>query len=295
MSAKVEYEKTSYSTLERIVYLVVIPIVVFALLMFILLSIFGVDVKNSLLKVGNNIPIVQNWVPEPAESAAPSFPEQQVQEEHQELLLAELREVEQLLVEEVQKTERNEQYISELQLTIEQLEAELETKLLSEEEYGDSVRQLAHMYANMTPSRAADIIQNLTLHEQVLVLNEMASADQIRILEKMNPVAAAEASILLKDLHIVKDIQIAALQERLAIHSEEEAAAATLSAEELALTFASMTPNNAATVLVEMIQINENKVVDILRAMDVQARSRILNAITDLSGTEAAKLTAKLG
>lgn len=295
MSAKAEYEKTSYNTFERIVYLVIIPVVVFALLMFLLLYIFGVDVKNGLLKVGNNIPIVQNWVPEPSETPPAMTPEQQVREEHQELLLAELEEVERLLVEEVQKTERNEQYISELQETIAQLEAELETKLLSEEEYLNSVRQLANMYANMTPSRAADIIQNLTLHEQVLVLNEMASADQIRILEKMNPVAAAEASILLKDLIVVKDVQIAALQERLAIHSEEEEAAATLSNEELALTFASMTPSNAATVLVEMLQINEEKVIGILRAMEVQTRSRILNAIADLSGTEAAKLTAKLG
>lgn len=295
MSAKAEYEKRSYSTLERIVYLVIIPIVVFALLMLLLLYIFGVDVKNGLLKVGNNIPIVQNWVPDPADPAAPLSPEQESREKNNEQLLAELQEVEQLLIQEVQKTEQNEQYINELLQRIEALEAELETKLLSEAEYAESIQQLAQMYANMTPGRAADIIQNLTLHEQVLVFNEMVTTDRIKILEKMNPVAAAEVSILLKDQIIAKDAQIAALQERLAIHSEETMDATTLSNEELALTFASMTPSNAATVLVEMIQINEDKVVDILRAMEVQSRSRILNAITDLSGTEAAKLTAKLG
>lgn len=293
MATNAEYEKTSYSTFERIVYLVLIPILFSALLTSVLLTIFGVNVKDALLRVGHNIPVVNQLLPEPSTSGSLTDGSNPLIDHEQ--LIAEIQFLEDRLAAEMEKNEQNEAYMLQLEQEIERLENELAVKLQSEEEYLASIQHLAQIYASMTPSRAAEIMQNLTLHERVLVLKEMAPADQIRILEKMDAALAAQASILLKDQLINEDVQIAALQERLALQMQEESEEMQLSHEEIALTLASMTADNASAVLVEMMKTNEAKVVNILRAMDVGARSRILNAIADFSESEAAKLTAKLG
>lgn len=293
-AADVDYEKGAYSTIERILYLLVIPIVFSLLLTIGLLHIFGVNVKDAALTMGNKIPIVERWIPEPASKTALDQGRNH-SDDLSESQLEELRDLEALLVSEMARSSQYEEEINRLESLIKEMEIQLAATAHSDEQYDEGIKELAIVYAQMTPSRAASIIQNLTLHEQVLLLNEMTLEDQTRILEKMDPVSAAEASILLKDIVLTKDLQIAALQERLALHQGEGNDSPQLSNEELALTFAGMTTDHAATVLLEMIQINEDKVVNILRAMDVQARSQILDAITNLSELDAAQLSVKLG
>lgn len=293
MPAEAEYEKTSYGTFERFLYLFFIPIIFSAILTFVMLSIFGINVMNTVLTIGNKIPIIEKIVPEP--TAAPVDKEETNAESNldSEKTTEKLVELEQQLSIEVDLNQQKETEIVKLQQIIDGLQEELNIKSLNDEEYLIRIQQLAGVYAKMMPNRAAPIIENLTLSERVLVLNEMPPADQIKILEKMNPVSAAETSILMKDQFVVKDVQIAALQERLAIHNDESNI--LLTNEELALTFASMTPNNAALVLLEMMKTSEDKVIGIMRSMNLQARSQLLNAITDMSEAEAAKISDKLG
>lgn len=293
MPAEAEYEKTSYGAFERFLYLFFIPIIFSAILTFVMLSIFGINVMNTVLTVGNKIPIIEKIVPEP--TAAPVDEEETDAESNldSEETSEKLVELEQELLIEVDLNQQKETEIVKLQQIIDGLQEELNIKSLNDEEYLIRIQQLAGVYAKMMPNRAAPIIENLTLSERVLVLNEMPPANQIKILEKMNPVSAAETSILMKDQFVVKDVQIAALQERLAIHNDESTI--LLTNEELALTFASMTPNNAALVLLEMMKTSEGKVIAIMRSMNLQARSQLLNAITDMSEAEAAKISDKLG
>ncbi len=53
----------------------------------------------------------------------------------------------------------------------------------------------------------------MTKNELVLVLGMMKPDERVKVLERMDPAKAAEASILLKDQTSVRDTQIAALQE----------------------------------------------------------------------------------
>jgi len=68
-----------------------------------------------------------------------------------------------------------------------------------------------------------------------------------------------------------------------------------LSSFDLGNTFAGMTPQSAAVVLVEMMKSNQPQVVAIMKAMDTQARSRILTAMADVSKESAAAITAEMG
>jgi flagellar motility protein MotE (MotC chaperone) len=295
-------EKSTYSAFERFLIWFFIPLVFTTVLLGVLLSIFDYDVKNSVLRLANQIPLVHRIVPDVAESGnaavtpgtaqdTPLSLQDEVQRLNQRIAdqEAELKQV----YEANREKDRN---IEELKAQIAALEEQLKGKTVSEEEYNSKIQQLAATYASMTPSKAAPIIEKLTLHERVLVLGAMRTDDRVKILEKMDPKIAAETTILLKDTVPVKDTEIAALQERL---KQYELASSNdpekLSSFDLGNTFAGMTPQSAAVVLVEMMKSNQPQVVAIMKAMDTQARSRILTAMADVSKESAAAITAEMG
>lgn len=296
-------EKNTYGTFERFMYLFLFPIFFTAILTVILLSIFDYDVMNAVLKTANKIPVVEKMVPD-AKSDEPDAQNPTTDttsdgltiEQRNESLTLELKQMQSSLEETLSSLKQREQRISELELEIEQLNSEKEDEQITEQEYLESIQRLASTYANMMPSRSAAIIQNLTMSEMVLMLNEMRSSDQIKILEKMNPRVAAEASILLKDISNVEDIQIAALQERLQVYRDREPADSdALSDIELAQTFASMNAKDAAEILIEMRRTNNNQVISILRSMAVVARSNIISEISKISENTAADISNQLG
>jgi hypothetical protein len=123
----------------------------------------------------------------------------------------------------------------------------------------------------------------------------MKPADRGKVLERMTPAVAAETSIQLKDVVPVKDLQIAALQERLDVNKQQEQKAApSMTKDNLGQTFSQMVPKSAATILIEMYGTNQTRVLDILKAMDNAGRAKVLAAISDANKQTAAALSAKL-
>jgi flagellar motility protein MotE (MotC chaperone) len=149
------------------------------------------------------------------------------------------------------------------------------------------------MYAKMNPSKSAPILENLTLQERVLVLSEMKQVDQVKVLEKMDPIKAAQASIYLKDVVSAKDREIAALQDRIKLN-DSTVASQKLTKNDLGKTFANMTAKSAATVLLQMQSITPAKVIEILSSMDNTSRAKVMTALSDLSKETAAAISTKL-
>jgi flagellar motility protein MotE (MotC chaperone) len=296
---------SSYSLLERILIWFVIPFVFTAVLLGVLLSIFDYDIKGSVQKALHGMPLIGSIVPAPKEkevngttTTGKSAAEQQsLQNKDDQIaeLNAKVQELETALQKSDSVAGQKDQGLKDAEAKSTQLEEQLKTKTQSDEEYKNQITQLASIYANMSPSKAAPIIENLTLKERVLVFNMMKADKRGPILEKMDPKKAAEASIGMKDAIPVKDQEIAALQERLNINGANETASPQkVSKADLALTFANMTPKNAASVLLEMQRANSEKALGILTAMDNASRSKVMTALSDLSKETAAALTAKL-
>ena len=293
--AKVEAEKSSsYSLMERILYLFFIPVIFTVILTIVLLSIFDYNVFNTLLSTANKIPLIEKIVPEPKvqneqeDTAAPAV--------NVDNVLAELEQKNAELSAQIEANRQLQDRIRELEASVAAYEEQLQEKTISEEEYLLKIQRLAGMYAKMNPRKAAPIMENLATAELVLLLEQMGTDDQIEILEKMNPDIAAKVSILLKDTVPVRDRQIAALQERLAMRDSNPAGEKSgLTHAELAQTLAGMGPANAAALLLEMKNINEAQVIQVLRTIDLSSRAAILSAMSGLSEQETARITAKLG
>ncbi|TBL77729.1 hypothetical protein [Paenibacillus thalictri] len=299
---------SSYSAFERFLIWFLIPFVFTSVLLGVLLTIFDYDVKNDVLKTVGKIPFVGKVIPSaytksdaPASTAATKAQPQdeETSNKAQEQLLATAN---QKLAEkdaELQKAEadimQRDQTIKELQNQKSSLDEQMKQKAQKDEEYSAQIQQLASMYAKMNPSKSAPIMENLTPSEQVLVLGMMKQDDRVKILEKMDPKKAAEASIMLKDQVSAKDRELAALQERLKqMNGADTKAATKLTKDDLGSTFANMTPKSAATVLLEMQNNSPDKVISILSSMDSAGRSKIITAMSEQSKETAALISARL-
>lgn len=295
-------EKQTYGAFERLLYIFLIPLIFVTILLGVLLSLFDYDVMNSLLKVANKIPGIERVIPDPKGTAepspgtrSPSLPQEGAATVEPDDLDAQMLALEADLKQAVESGAAKDNAIKALQEQVAALEEQLKEKTQGDEEYQERIRSLASVYAKMQPSKAAPILENLTLHEQVLVLSEMKPDEQVRILEKMAPARAAEASIALKDAIPGKDLQIAALQERLELNSAAAAPPAeTVTRQQLGQTFAGMTPKSAAAILIEMNGVNSPKVLSILGAMDSASRAKVLSAIADADRNIAVSLSARL-
>jgi flagellar motility protein MotE (MotC chaperone) len=296
---------SSYSALERFLIWFLIPFVFTAVLLGVLLSIFDYDIKSNVQKALHGIPLIGSIVPAPLEEKVPVSEtnktingEQAATKKEEEIaaLNAKITELQDALQKSDIVAGQRDLALKEIQAKNTELEEKLKGQTQTEEEYAKKITELATLYGSMTPSKAAPIMESLTLKERVLVFGAMKAADRGEILEKMTPQNAAETSIAIKDLVPVKDQEIAALQERLALHA---AAAATnssvqVSKEDLGQTFANMTPKSAAALLLQMYPTSSDKVLAILSAMDNTARSGVMSSLADQSKETAALIATRL-
>jgi flagellar motility protein MotE (MotC chaperone) len=299
--AEPNMEKQTYGAFERLLYIFLIPLIFVTILLGVLLSLFDYDVMNSLLKVANKIPVVEKVIPDPKVNGlvtttnSPSKPAAAEEETDLAETTAKLSKLEQEIQQSGQTIGEKDKTIHDLKVQITALEEKLKAKTQSDEEYKAQIQQLAGVYAKMSPSKSAPVLESLTLKEQVLILTEMKPDDRVKILEKMNPQAAAEASIGLKDLIPSKDLQIAALQERLKLNEAQTAPVNNdVSLDNLGQTFADMVPKSAADILIEMNTASRSKVLSILKAMDSAPRARVLAAIAAVDKGIAASMSADL-
>jgi flagellar motility protein MotE (MotC chaperone) len=299
------HSEGSNGTLEKFLVWFLIPLVFTSVLLGVLLSIFDYDVMNNLFKAAGKIPVINHVLPgpkSPDNGKTANADDHNASGSPQPSLEAEVVRLNQKIAAqeaELQKTSREsqakDQTIQDLKAAVDQLQQKLQEKTLSNEEYDNQIQQLASTYAKMMPSKAAPVLENLSLQERVLVLNAMKTDDRVKVLEKMDPKIAAESSIALKDVVPVKDQEIAALQSRLKINGTDPNTAGKLSREDMGATFASMDPKNAATVLVQMMNSNAAQVASILQSMDAGARSQILSEMAGISRDAAAKIVSQLG
>lgn len=292
-------EERSYGFFERLLFYA-LPVLFTLLLTGVLLTVFGYNVVDGLLRLGNKVPGISAVLPDPKptqeeiqealEDAAKAEEEGTPDEESiariEAVLSAKEAEVAALRT----QSESKDQEIARLKTELEAKQDAAAQAAATEEEYAENIRRLASVYAGMKASKAAPVLQSLTQSERVLVLREMTQEQQIDILERMDPAVAAETSIMMKDIVAVKDLQIAALQERLALNAPS-AQSGALTSDELSRTFAQMTPDRAAEVMLEM---DQTKVVAILRGMEESSRATILNSLAKLDKKRTAAISANL-
>ncbi len=296
--AQPETEKQGYSAIERTMFLMT-PILFAIVLLGVLYTLFNIDFRNKVLEVGQSVPGLRDVLPAP-EVAEGELNDADLRNANLSAKLADLQSkltsVESELAAANQTKASLEQEIKTLQADNSALKTTDEDEGLDAEQYQAKIQELSSMMAKITPSKAAPILQSMSLDEMVLVLANMRPDDRVRILEKMNPQTAADAVMKLKDNVAAKDLQIAALQARVNANKANEAKAASsvLDQEQLAATFGSMDAKSAAELLIKMVDVSPSKVQRILNAVDNTIRSSILAEMSAINDSVTAQLVTKL-
>lgn len=297
--ADVEVDKGS-TGFERFLYFV-IPVLFTIVLLGVLYIFADSNMREKAIELGNKVPFLERILPDSAAERERNavnpeqLREQNVSEKIGELTQA-LAEAEQALESAASEKAALELQLAEAQAGLDAQTGQLEQQQLDDEEYQNRIASLANMYAKITPSKAAPILQSMALEEMVLILDAMRADDRVRILEKMTPQTAADATMMLKDAIPAKDRQIAALQARL--NSQETQAEQTtnnlLNETELGSTFSTMPAASAAELLLAMAEVNQPKVLRILNLVSNNARAGIIAQMSTLNKDYTATLVSKL-
>lgn len=293
-----EMEKQSYSMLERIMFLMT-PILFTIVLLGVLFTLFNVDFRNKVFEAGNSVPFLKDVLPEPKVANNPND-DDKLKNENLSAKIADLQTkltaVENELAQATQTKASLEQSFKDLESDNAQLKRVNDEQLLEDEQYEVKIQELASMFSKITPSKAAPILQSMTLEEMVLVFSSMRADDRVRIMEKMNPQTAADAAMMLKDSVKSKDLQISALQSRLDSQKTKDTkpASSLLDQEQLSGTFTAMDAKSAAELLIKMVDVSPSKVLRILNAVDNNARSAIIAQMSALNEATTAQLVSKL-
>lgn len=296
--AGLDKETQGYSALERIMFLMT-PILFAIVLLGVLYTLFNIDFRNKMLEAGNSVPFLKDVLPEPKVTGG-ALNDDKLKTANMSAKIADLQAqltaIESELAAANQSKTALEQKVKDLESDNSQLKRVNDEQLLEDEEYEAKIQELASMFSKITPSKAAPILQSMTLEEIVLVFANMRSDDRVRIMEKMNPQTAADAAMMLKDNVKTKDLQIAALQAKLNAQKtpETKSAASVLDQEQLSATFTAMDAKSAAELLIKMVDVSPSKVLRILNSVDDQSRSAILAEMSGINEATAAQLVSKL-
>jgi flagellar motility protein MotE (MotC chaperone) len=296
--ANVAEEKEGYSGFERFLFLVT-PVLFTVILLAVLMLLFNADWRKTALEIGNKVPLLSAILPDPQEPAGAAATDEQLTVENARAKLdelnAQLKEREAALKQATDKTVQQQKTIDDLKSQIDQLNKEKEQTGITTQEYEARIRSLADMYGKMSPSKAAPILESMSLEESALVLGAMPDAQRGAILERMTPKRAADVTIKLKDSDTVQDREIAALQARIReLEQQAGGSAAGLDAAELGKTFSSMQPQSAAKLLLQMASSNQSKALRILTVLDDASRSQVLAAMSAQDSKTTAQLVGKL-
>ncbi|WP_407946298.1 MgtE protein [Paenibacillus alkaliterrae] len=291
-------EKQGYSALERIMFMMT-PILFAIVLLGVMYTLFNIDFRNRMLEAGQSLPILKDVLPEP-NVAGGNLDDHELKTANMSAKIADLQS--QLTAIETELAAANqtkaalEQEVKDLQSDNSELQTVNEEQLLEDEQYQAKIQELASTFSKIMPSKAAPILQSMTLEEMVLVFSSMRPDDRVRIMEKMNPQTAADAAMMLKDNVKTKDLQIAALQARLNTQKapETKPASSVLDQEQLSATFTAMDAKSAAELLIKMVDVSPSKVLRILNAVNNVTRSAIIAEMSGINETATAQLVTKL-
>ncbi len=157
-----------------------------------------------------------------------------------------------------------------------------EQSAASAEEYRQ-LRSTTQLYSEMSPSKAAAILQAMPQTEAALILKVMGEKERSRVLSRFDPQTAAQFTLALQqvpqldektDFNMIRNQLTQALPASPATPTTQP-----VTAEEMAQTLSAMEPEPAAEILQQWWTRDRTGTLEILRAMSTGARARIMSVL----------------
>lgn len=181
--------------LGSLVYMAIVPI--FFTSVFCLIFIYALDipVKGTLQSLGNSIPIVKTFVPGKSSSEGSTDID----------LKNELNKKNQQIANFKKQAKADQAELKVLVKTNEQLKERLHKK--QSVEYEKQVKKVAEIYADIPATKAAAMIETMSIEEATLTISMLKQSQQSSILASMkDPKLAAKITMILKELSSINEM-----------------------------------------------------------------------------------------
>jgi flagellar motility protein MotE (MotC chaperone) len=282
-------EKTR-GKLASFFYIGVIPFIICIVVLGTAVNFMGVPVWQTMKEWGSSLPIISKIIPEGETKALAKTPENAEYWQQQYLSADEKLKEKDLEIESLKKQiDSNQESLNELKKSNQELQLQMETK--QNEETKKQMEQVAAIYADISPSKAALMLQNMSLDEAVYTLMQLEQDLQSSIIGSMKDAKkAAQVTTVLRDAVMIVETDPALVKEQLGelVKKQENPTTA------LSETIAGMNPAQSASIIQSMMSTNSQVAYEILKNLTTASRSQILTEIAKTDATTAAQITANL-
>lgn len=182
-------EKKKMNPILWFLFAIVIPVSIVLVIIFVILSLAGFNVLDWTREKGSELPVVSNFVSSPEEVAT----EEEISrlEEELEMKDEKIEQLELTIDELEDEIVHLEQEISSQEEIIANFEAEETDEEDGEETDNDSLSEMAKTFEEMKAKGAAQILENMTEEEVVIIMRELPNDVRGDILEAMDAEIAA--------------------------------------------------------------------------------------------------------
>lgn len=292
---KIDASEKEYSRWEWFLYIILIPSLFTVIMVSVILSFFHINIWEMAKGAAMQIPYVQQILDPKKPPEKGISLEEQLKTQLGETKAA-LDKAMAALNQAKAKTATQEQQIASLQQQLDTAIKDGQQAKATDEERKQKAAEMARLFTGMNTSNAASVLDQLSLHESVLILSQMQQTDRSSILAKLDPVKSAQLISLLNNTPYSADLDRAALQERIDLLAKEldqanykltalsggKGGANTAAARELVDTLTRMTPDAAAQVIKKMwLNSERERVLQLIPLIDPKVKASIFSALVN--------------
>lgn len=197
-------EEKHRGKLGSLVYMAIVPLFFTSIFCLIFIYVLDIPVKGTLQSLGNSIPLVKTIVPGESSSMETTISD----------LKTELNEKNQQIANLKKQAKADQAELKILDKTNQQLKEQLQKK--QSIEYEKQVKKVAEIYADIPASKAAAMIETMSLEEATLTISMLKQSQQSSILASMkDPKLAANITMILKELALINEMDPSDIQEKI--------------------------------------------------------------------------------
>lgn len=266
-----------------------IPSIMTVTLVMLVMNMLGVPIGKTLQDWGRKIPIIDQMIPAPATSEEVNINDQGNWKQKYEKSQSSLTSSDKKLADVNKQLSETQKELVQEKLNNQELQKQLDTKQTKQTQ--DQMKQAAGIYATMSPSKAAAMIQTMALEDAALTLSQLNADQQSSILSGMRDAKkAAQITLLLNEIPTLTATDPAMLKQEvhdLALQQENPT-------QTLADTISGMTADQSAGIIQSMMGTNPQVAMDIMRNATTSSRSQILAGIEKADPKLAAQIATSL-
>ncbi|WML31524.1 hypothetical protein RCG24_06595 [Neobacillus sp. OS1-32] len=284
-------EEKKHGKLKSFIFFGLFPILIMFILGLFLFNWLGFPVWETAQKWGNQVPVLNYLIPDPASSTKVANNDRQsvLWKEKYNQSNADLKKANKEIDSLNNQVDSMQQQLDNLKKANKQLEFQLKDQ--AKQNNAAQQKKIAAIYENMSASKAASIIESMSVEDGAITISTLDSDQQSSILASMKDTKrAAQITMLLKEIGNLNTTDSTLLKQQLQdiLKSQDDPAAT------LADTIAAMPSAQAAVLIQSMMKTNSQTAMALMKKMNTDSRSQVLTEISKKDAGLAAQISVNL-